>query len=388
MAPGGVLTLSQSATGGAGGSSDTGTGGAGGAASSTLSLTESATPSAVLNMVLQATGGAAGAGATAGQAGAATATGAANGMNTVNLNVTAVGGVGPSAGGGATATAIAVGQVATSNATASVQTTAGAAVAALATSTGVSAGSIAATEVASASDAIAGGVVTLAQATASNTAIGVSNGVAGAQNNTTPLAFTTSPQSVAEVTALPSAASFASVLAANTTIASAMGAGATALAIGELGGGHSNGPLAPQTESSSIAVTLDTTKLSPTQHLELGLYGGAVTGSGVNSVLLDVNVGGVDVFTQTFTTPAAALAYFKNQAIDLGVAGSAGSVTATVTLSVTTAWAGSTFDTNIVLGAKAAAFASAMSTGASGSAAVLTTTLASTDGAPQLVTPG
>ena len=89
-----------------------------------------------------------------------------------------------------------------------------------------------------------------------------------------------------------------------------------------------------------------------------------MAGSGVSKIVLDVNVGGVDILNQSFGSGAAALSYFKNNAIDLGAVGSAGSLSATVTLSVTTSAAGSTFDTGVVLGAQTAAFASAMASAA------------------------
>jgi hypothetical protein len=149
-------------------------------------------------------------------------------------------------------------------------------------------------------------------------------------------------------------------------VSSAMGTGATALAIGELGASHTSAATGYQTATSSLSITLDTSQLDPTQDLELGLYGGTLTGTGVSRVVLDVNVGGVDLLNQSFGSGSAALAYFKNHAIDLGSVGATSALTVTVSLRVTTSTAGSAFDTGILVGAQAFVTAMASMTPAVG----------------------
>jgi hypothetical protein len=62
------------------------------------------------------------------------------------------------------------------------------------------------------------------------------------------------------------------------------------------------------------------TQFSPLHDLIIGFYSGTAAGAGFTSMTLDVNVNGTD-HVNTFTTVAAANAFFQNHAVDYGALG-------------------------------------------------------------------
>ena len=87
--------------------------------------------------------------------------------------------------------------------------------------------------------------------------------------------------------------------------------------------------------------------------LILGFYGGGSVGSGVTSVVLTVDGNGTQLYSKTFTAQQA-LAFFTNNVLDLGSLASApfggGVATISVSLTVTTTTAGSSFHVNVLIG--------------------------------------
>jgi hypothetical protein len=175
-------------------------------------------------------------------------------------------------------------------------------------------------------------------------------------------------QSVATFTAEPASGDVNNVLANNANIKNAFTAGSpTYFGIGEMGGAYSTGGSGSETETSSVDMTVDLTKVSPLQDLLIGFYSGSTAGgAGFTSMTLDVNVNGVD-HINTFTTVAAADAFFNNgglgNAVDYGKL-SGTSLQLDISLSITEAASGGyTFgllvgDPPAALGQAAASFKS------------------------------
>src|SRR5207237_2699207 len=109
-----------------------------------------------------------------------------------------------------------------------------------------------------------------------------------------------------------------SVLAANPNINAAFSATAspTFFAIGELGGGYSSAGFGLQTQTSEIAFSVDLTKVGTLDDLLLGLYHPVTTGAGFKSLTFYVFENNAHVVTQTFTTVAAANAFFTDNPLD------------------------------------------------------------------------
>jgi hypothetical protein len=147
---------------------------------------------------------------------------------------------------------------------------------------------------------------------------GQSSGKAHASIGGTPLAFTKALQGAAFIDGAPSAAAASSVFSANSNIANAFGAAPTVFGIAELGGAHSTTGAAQQTVTSVVDETVDLTQLSSRRALEVGFYGGAVTGAGFAGATLDIFVDGADALHKVFATAAAATAFFTNHTVDLG----------------------------------------------------------------------
>ncbi|MEO8927789.1 MAG: hypothetical protein ABI306_11575, partial [Caulobacteraceae bacterium] len=265
-----------------------------------------------------------GTGATHGGGGGASATTTASARTSVQATATAQSGVGGTSVGPASAATTASGITGSFTASAGASLVAGSLIQSVATTT---TGAVDGTSFGQAQGAISG-----------NSAALVSAG-----------------QGVALETGAPSAASSNAVLAANAAIKSKFGVSPVFFAIGEVGGGHSSVGTFSQTTTSSISETVDLTQLASRQDLVVGLYSGAFTGSGVTGVTFDLVADGIDVIHQTFTTAAAAKAFFTNNAIDVGslVAGQplgGNTLTLQATLSITSTSAGSAFYGGLIIG--------------------------------------
>ena len=145
----------------------------------------------------------------------------------------------------------------------------------------------------------------------------------------------TSDSAIAEIVGAPSAsgADVANALS-NSNIATAFGASTEYFGVGEIGGGSAS---AASTSTASISETVNLADLTTPGTLVLGLYDGAASGSGVTGVTFDLFVNGVDKVHQSFSSGAAAQAYFTNDAVSTGVTlGNTGTVTLQAVLTVTT----------------------------------------------------
>jgi hypothetical protein len=324
---GGYLRLSQTSNGGAGGyGSSGGSGGTGGDATSSLTFddTKNATASSNLTGASTPNGGAGGAAPGGGGAGGkAIASLTLTGAAAVSASTTATGGSSATTAGTATATTTATGLSGSFSATADTSLAAGQLIQAASTS---ASGSVDGTSVAEAQAAIGGSSAT----------------------------FLTSGQAVALETGGPNAASSGAVLAANPNIKAAFGASPVFFAIGELGGGYSNGGTGTQTITSSFGETVDLSKLAKRRDLLIGLDHGTVAGSGFTGLTFDLFADGVDVIHQAFTSAATAQSYFTDHAIDVGSlakgALSGNTLTLQAVMSVTSASAGSGFYGGLVIG--------------------------------------
>lgn len=183
----------------------------------------------------------------------------------------------------------------------------------------------------------------------------VANAAAGLAG--TAAKFATTGQATAHLNGAPTASTSNAILNASGdgAIKSAFGATPVFFGVGELGGGYSKNGKASQTITSQFSETVDLTKLGSRQDLEVGLYGGAGSGAGVTKIQFDLVADGIDVLSKTFSSAAAAQAFFTNDAIDLGSLASgaalgADSLTLSATLSVTSSSARSGFYGGILLG--------------------------------------
>jgi hypothetical protein len=321
---GGVLTLSQTAVGGASGSSDTAAAGKSGAGISSLTFNDtlSVTQSATVNATVTAAGGAGATGATIGAAAAGTATLVVTGVGVVNAATTATGGAGVTLSGVGTATTTATGVSGTISAAANASLLTGQLVQSVAVTT---------------SGAVDGMSVDHAYA-----AIG------GASKSIT------TGQGVAYVEGAPLAASISAVLTKNAKINTAFGAAPVFFGIAELGGGYSVGGVTTQTVTSSFSETVDLTKLATPEDLVAGFYSGKTVGTGFSSMTFDLYADGIDVVHQTFTSAKAATTFFTNNAIDLGSLASGALSGSTLnlqaTMSITSSTAGSGFFGSVIVG--------------------------------------
>jgi hypothetical protein len=89
-------------------------------------------------------------------------------------------------------------------------------------------------------------------------------------------------------------------------------------ALAELGGGHSSTGTTAQTSDSAINFQVALTGKDATGSLEMGLVLGSNTGSGVSGVTLDISANGTDLYTKSFTSGAAATAFFTDNPVNLG----------------------------------------------------------------------
>jgi hypothetical protein len=163
-----------------------------------------------------------------------------------------------------------------------------------------------------------------------------------------------SAQGVSLITGAPSDG--ASILSADSKIATAYGSSRVFFAQAELGAAHSTTGVATQTTTSTVEESVDLTRLGARNDLIVGLYNGASTGSasGFVSLTFDLYADNNDVIHQTFTTLSAAVAYFTNNAVDVGslATGSLSGATLNLeaTISVVTRAAGTGVYGDLIIG--------------------------------------
>ncbi len=371
------------ANGGAGGGADTGATTAGGSANASNTL-------AGVNGVYayaQAGGGAGGAGVATGGAGggaayaAATASGGSASAALVSANAHASGGAGgggstSGAGGAATAMASASGGAAdgaalaqssatggsgatlgAANATSQATTLGGAQAQALATANGSSG---LADAIATTSDGL---IVTslVSEAQAPTTVDGAT--AQALANGANPYGFTGAGAAYALGTVDPNAAFLAAAFAANPNV----GSKSSQFFITGLGrassltfGAATEGMLVPGGASASHDYVSSETFTFNGQDLSgdllVGLIGSSVTGStgdtsDFSSLTFTVKVNGVTEVSDTFTSLAAAEAFFSNNVLNLGAVPEMAGDTVQMSLDVTSATAGFGFADQFVVGA-------------------------------------
>ena len=313
---GGALTLTQGASGGAGGASVGGAGGTGGVADSALIFDDltSATRSASVTGEIYAAGGAGGAASGGGDGGAGAQgygylnlTGAAGVQATV-VSTGGAGGAGATIGtpGPGQALITAVGTDVTASATA--HGGRGASRAGHGKAKTITTGTSGTfTDTANTSLA-AGALVTAVSASSTGTVDGKQTGKAKVVLGQTAQPFSPFGQATADASGAPAGTDTAAVLAANPDIATAFGASPVFFAIDELGGQYAKSAgTGPETNTETVNLTVDLTKLASEQDLVVGFYNGTALGAGFTSMTLTITADGsaTPLFTQTFTTVAS-----------------------------------------------------------------------------------
>ena len=173
-------------------------------------------------------------------------------------------------------------------------------------------------------------------------------------------AFTTANVAVAQGSGLPTTAAVNAVLNANPNIKAGFGPKQTYFGIAEIGGGHASTGTDSQTTFSEFYVAVNTAALAKAGDLKIGFYGGQAIGNGVTGVTVNVTENGNALLPPTsFTSGAAAAAFFNDNAIDLGAIAKGVVLDLAVTISVTSDVAGSGFYGNFILGDPASALAAA-----------------------------
>ena len=364
----GVLTLTQTARGGTGGTSQAAAPGAGGKASSVLVFDDTIHPVASRSISVDATvlayGGPGGSGnASVGGAtgGNSAATASITGVGAVRADAEAYGGNEGAVfsqmvphGGGATALATGVGSVVTVNAYAWGGTGDVGGGVATATAKGVGAsGSVTSTSVTS---RISSGLITLLSATTTAPVAGTSTAYTYAHLGGVGPTSMSGVQGVAAVVGAPSPTGTGPVLSVNPHLKSGFGVKSIFFANAELAGGYSTTAGATEVSRSEIDVTVNLSLVPKNQDLIIGLYGPVATGAGFKSLSLDVTANGANILHQSFANLADAMTYFSDHAIDTGWSptsgpgGASGSAQIDVVLSVTTASPGDGFIANLLVG--------------------------------------
>ena len=364
---GGNLEFNETAEGGFGGSSDGGTVGAAGEGSASLTFddTKNETQSALVNATVTGEGGSGGTGS-GGSAGANGGAGISDvsitGAKAVDATAYAYGGSGGTGifdgvGGSATATAIGVGGTAVQSVADAIggqgQGTSAAGTALAMSSAQGASGTV--RSLASTSDT---GKVAITSASASATATVTGAGSSGAVAATAGVGFgdvgeavPTGQQAVAIVDAMPSTGIVSSALATNDAVAFEFGNGASTFALGQLAA-SANGIAVTQTETATVSMQATTALIAASGQVVLGLYGGAPTG-GFTSLTFEVTANGTPLINETFTSVAAADAFFDDNVLDLGsdtTGPLAGSPTLTFSLSVTEDTAGGGYSLGVAGG--------------------------------------
>jgi hypothetical protein len=367
---GGTIYVTQTATGGTGGYTSGGIGiSGGGSASSTLTLddTKAAAPSTTITMSNTAYGGNGGyaySGGTGGAGKDATAATTVTGAQSVTSNVYAYGGNGggnsggtDGASGNATATSTATSTDA--DVTSSALAKGGAShvgdgtASATATGTGITGTVHAESHAGNAS--ITGNLVTATDAFADAPVSGASTAKTSAAIGVTSAAFDSSgKQSIAQITGAPTAGDVSAILLANPAIN--FGVSPVYFGIGELGGAYSTNDTGTETETSQVKETVDLTKAGTLHDLFIGFYNFGGQGNLATdpnfSMTFDVNINGAD-HSHTFTTVAAANAYFSNsgtQTQDYGSLVGLTSLQLNISLSITDSAATNGYDLGMLIG--------------------------------------
>ncbi len=167
--------------------------------------------------------------------------------------------------------------------------------------------------------------------------------------------FHSTGQAVAELTTDPLSASTTAVLGANPNIATAFGASPSFFAIGELGASYAeSGGSGSQTVISKFKFDVNLTNLASLQDLVVGFYNPVATGPAFSSLVFTLTGDGQTLVAQTFTTVAAAEAFFTDDAMDLGSLAtgplSGGTLLLKATFSLTTTSPGSGFYGQLIIG--------------------------------------
>ncbi len=376
---GGYLILTQEAGGGAGGNSNGGAGGQGAAATSSLNFNDvTANPmhASSLRGYNTAIGGNSGNGASVKNGGAAAASIALTGAYAVFTTADALGGAAGTVSGGAGAaggqanassTANATGAGSSGTAIAFANATGGAGSsngAALASATATTANG----QQAEASSTGSGGSGT-AQTTATtvgSTIVSLVSSVAQSPvvgTETTALSLANGSGAVfgfnggaddayAFATANPGASFISSELSTHSNVNAALGgATATIFGTGTQGAFYSSTATGAQDYESSVDWTLNTSSLSG--HLIVGLLDNQTLGTGFTSLNFIVVEGGATKISDTFTTLAAAQAFFSNDALDLGTFASTSNLSLDINFDLTTGTTGTGFGENFVVGTTA-----------------------------------
>ena len=321
-----AIYVAIAAEGGAGGANTGGTGGHGGAAAANANLKAAGS----VNLAVSAYGGAGGTGTVAHGAGsAASANGVATGT-AVTVTSSAYGGAGLGTASSGVAITQATGNSGSAQAYAEANGFAGNLV----------------THVGGTSATALYGTLSVKDTTLES--VTATLGVATTAMDTT-------SQAVAHITGAPTAADISAVRSANTNINTAFNTPSPAFfALGELGGHYTSAGTGSETTTASLDLTVDLTKLATREHLIVGLFGGQSTGSGVTNVTFTITGNNTTLLSISFNSASAAVAYFHDDAIDLGALTApiynSGTLTLHASLSVTSSSVGSGFYGNLLIG--------------------------------------
>jgi hypothetical protein len=277
------------------------------------------------------------------------------GVECVSATTAAVGGTGGTgaAGGHSKATSDAVGTTITSHAIATGGN--GGAHAGTASATAIGQGASGdANAVATSGSITSGSLVTAASANADAPVAGASTATTWAAIGKSAVSAPAlvADQAVAQITAEPKASDVAAVTGANSNINTAFTTGKTPtyFGIGELGGVYSTSGSGSETETSSVHMTVDLTKMASLHDLFIGFYSGTSAGAGFTSMSLDVKINGAD-HINNFVTVTDANNFFQNQAVDYGALSALGTSTLQldISLSITESAAGG-YDFGMLIG--------------------------------------
>ena len=165
-----------------------------------------------------------------------------------------------------------------------------------------------------------------------------------------------SPATTAKVDGAPTTY-IATILQNHPALASAFVGSPTYLAVGAMTSAHDSAPdEASGTTVSKIDVTVDPAQIGINQELVLGLFRPTpefISGAGIQKVTLDVTENGTTLFSKTLNSPSAALTFFTDDVINLGLLPPAGTVEIGLELDVTGASVGSRIGTHFLLGTDA-----------------------------------
>ena len=169
---------------------------------------------------------------------------------------------------------------------------------------------------------------------------------------------------VAIETGAPDTASTNAILAANSAIKTGFGASPVFFAVDELGGKYAkSGGTTAETNTETLDLSVDTTKIGTLGKLGVGFFDPITVGAGFTSLTFTLTADGSTVVSQTFTSLAAANAFFNDRYFSLGTLGAgaltASTLTLVATLTITTDAANSGYYFNAIIGDPPAASGSA-----------------------------